>query len=41
MTIRQHVWLFREKPMAEPMPFNPNVIRKHHKMYGIACCDRQ
>lgn len=28
----QHVWLFRENPMGELMPFNPNVTCDHHKM---------
>lgn len=27
----QHVWLFRENPMGELMPFNPNVTCDHHK----------
>lgn len=26
----QHVWLFRENPMGELMPFNPNVTCEHH-----------
>jgi hypothetical protein len=25
----QHFWLFRENPMGEPMPFNPNVTCKY------------
>ncbi len=28
----QHVWLFRDNPMGELMPFNPNVTCDHHKM---------
>ena len=27
----QHVWLFRENPMGELMPFNPNVTCERHK----------
>jgi hypothetical protein len=27
----QHVWLFRENPMGELMPFNPNATCDHHK----------
>lgn len=27
----QHVWLFRENPMGQLMPFNPNVTCEHHK----------
>jgi hypothetical protein len=27
----QHVWLFRENPTGELMPFNPNVTCEHHK----------
>lgn len=27
----QHVWLFRENPAGELMPFNPNVTCEHHK----------
>ena len=27
----QHVWLFRENPMGELMPFNPMVTCEHHK----------
>jgi hypothetical protein len=27
----QHVWLFRENPMGELMPFNPMVTCDHHK----------
>ncbi len=27
----QHVWLFRENPMGELMPFNPDVTCEHHK----------
>lgn len=27
----QHVWLFRENPMGELMPFNPNVTCDHQK----------
>lgn len=27
----QHVWLYRENPMGELMPFNPNVTCDHHK----------
>lgn len=26
----QHVWLFRENPMGELMPFNPSVTCEHH-----------
>ena len=26
----QHVWLFRDNPMGELMPFNPNVTCEHH-----------
>lgn len=26
----QHVWLFRENPSGELMPFNPNVTCQHH-----------
>jgi hypothetical protein len=28
----QHVWLFRENPMGELMPFNPNVTCDHQKL---------
>ncbi len=28
----QHVWLFRENPMGDLMPFNPAVTCEHHKM---------
>lgn len=28
----QHVWLFRDNPMGELMPFNPNVTCEHHRM---------
>lgn len=28
----QHVWLFRENPMGELMPFNPNATCEHHDM---------
>lgn len=28
----QHVWLFRENPSGDLMPFNPNVTCDHHKM---------
>ncbi len=28
----QHVWLFRENPMGELMPFNPAVTCEHQKM---------
>ncbi|MDX1780536.1 MAG: hypothetical protein R3256_04370 [Thalassovita sp.] len=28
----QHVWLFRNNPMGELMPFNPNVTCDHQKM---------
>ncbi|WP_226550422.1 hypothetical protein [Celeribacter naphthalenivorans] len=28
----QHIWLFRENPMGEAMPFNPNVTCDHHQM---------
>lgn len=28
----QHVWLYRDNPMGELMPFNPNVSCEHHKM---------
>ena len=28
----QHVWLFRDNPMGELMPFNPNVTCEHHQM---------
>lgn len=27
----QHVWLFRENPMGELMPFNPSVSCEHHQ----------
>lgn len=27
----QHVWLFRENPMGDLMPFNPSVTCDHHK----------
>jgi len=27
----QHVWLFRENPAGDLMPFNPNVTCEHHK----------
>lgn len=27
----QHVWLFRDNPMGELMPFNPNVTCEHQK----------
>ena len=27
----QHVWLFRENPMGDLMPFNPNVTCEHQK----------
>lgn len=27
----QHVWLFRDNPMGDLMPFNPNVTCEHHK----------
>ena len=27
----QHVWLFRENPMGELMPFNPAVTCEHHQ----------
>lgn len=27
----QHVWLYRENPMGELMPFNPAVTCEHHK----------
>jgi len=27
----QHVWLYRENPMGELMPFNASVTCKHHK----------
>jgi hypothetical protein len=27
----QHVWLFRDNPMGELMPFNPSVTCEHHK----------
>ncbi|SDF31919.1 hypothetical protein [Limimaricola pyoseonensis] len=27
----QHVWLFRENPMGNLMPFNPAVTCEHHK----------
>ena len=27
----QHVWLFRENPTGELMPFNPRVTCEHHK----------
>lgn len=27
----QHVWLFRENPMGDLMPFNPAVTCEHHK----------
>jgi hypothetical protein len=27
----QHVWLFRENPAGEMMPFIPNVTCEHHK----------
>lgn len=26
----QHVWLFRDNPAGELMPFNPNVTCQHH-----------
>ncbi|MDN3720942.1 hypothetical protein QW131_21345 [Roseibium salinum] len=26
----QHVWLFRENPSGDLMPFNPNVTCEHH-----------
>lgn len=26
----QHVWLYRENPMGDLMPFNPNVTCEHH-----------
>jgi hypothetical protein len=29
----QHVWLFRENPAGELMPFNPAVTCEHHKMH--------
>ena len=28
----QHVWLYRENPMGELMPFNPSVTCEHHKI---------
>lgn len=28
----QHVWLFRENPLGDLMPFNPAVTCEHHKM---------
>ncbi|WP_232823083.1 hypothetical protein [Oceanibium sediminis] len=28
----QHVWLFRENPMGDLMPFNANVTCEHHNM---------
>ena len=28
----QHVWLYRENPMGELMPFNPNATCDHQKM---------
>lgn len=28
----QHVWLYRENPMGDLMPFNPNVTCEHHAM---------
>jgi hypothetical protein len=28
----QHVWLYRDNPTGELMPFNPNVTCAHHKM---------
>ncbi|MCG6884487.1 MAG: hypothetical protein LJE62_12105 [Silicimonas sp.] len=28
----QHVWLFRENPMGDLMPFNPAVTCEHHAM---------
>jgi hypothetical protein len=28
----QHVWLYRENPMGDLMPFNPSVTCDHHKM---------
>jgi len=28
----QHVWLYRENPMGDLMPFNPAVTCEHHKM---------
>ena len=28
----QHVWLYRENPMGNLMPFNPSVTCEHHKM---------
>ena len=27
----QHVWLFRENPAGDLMPFNANVTCEHHK----------
>ena len=27
----QHVWLFRENPMGDLMPFNPDVTCEHHE----------
>ncbi len=28
----QHVWLFRENPAGDLLPFNPNVTCEHHQM---------
>ncbi|MDA7427821.1 hypothetical protein PGB28_05065 [Primorskyibacter aestuariivivens] len=30
----QHVWLFRENPSGDLMPFNPNVTCEHHAGMG-------